>query len=118
MTKPYPMEMRSRAVRFVESGESCHEVARRFGIVASTVIKWMDRYKKTGSAAPAKVGGYRPKKIIGPWRDWLLVRMKAGDYTLQGVSMAETKCARRRRKSVPVWLIKKGGYALGSVCLV
>ena len=23
MTKPYPMEMRSRAVKFVESGESC-----------------------------------------------------------------------------------------------
>lgn len=58
MTKPYPMEMRSRAVKFVESGESCHEVARRFGIVASTVIKWMDRYKKTGSAAPAKAGGF------------------------------------------------------------
>ena len=34
------------------------------------------------------------------------------------MSMAETNCARRRRKSVPVWLIKKGGYALGSVCLV
>jgi putative transposase len=86
MTKPYPMEMRSRAVRFVEGGESCHEVARRFGIVASTVIKWMDRHKKTGSAAPAKIGGYRPKKIIGPWHDWLLDRMKAGDYTLQGLA--------------------------------
>jgi transposase len=34
------------------------------------------------------------------------------------VSMAETNCARRRRKSVPVWLIKKGGEALASVCLV
>ena len=34
------------------------------------------------------------------------------------VSMAETKCARWRRKSVPVWLIKKGCDALGSVCLV
>ena len=34
------------------------------------------------------------------------------------MSMAETNCARRRRKSVPVWLIKKGGEALGSVCLV
>ena len=32
------------------------------------------------------------------------------------VSMAETKCARWRRKSVPVWLIKKGGDALGT-CL-
>lgn len=30
------------------------------------------------------------------------------------VSMAETNCARRRRKSVPVWLREKGHIALGS----
>ena len=36
----------------------------------------------------------------------------------QTLSMAETNCARRRGKSVPVWLIKKGGEALGSVLLV
>ena len=30
------------------------------------------------------------------------------------VSMAETNCARRRRKSVPVWLREKGRIALGS----
>jgi hypothetical protein len=34
------------------------------------------------------------------------------------LSMAETNCAMWRRKSVPVWLIKKGGDALGSVLLV
>jgi hypothetical protein len=34
------------------------------------------------------------------------------------MSMAETNCAMWRRKSVPVWLIKKGGDALGSVLLV
>ena len=39
-------------------------------------------------------------------------------FALIRMSMAETKCARRRRKSVPVWLIKKGGDALGSVCMV
>jgi hypothetical protein len=33
------------------------------------------------------------------------------------VSMAEKKCARWRGKSVPVWLIKKGGDAPGVVCL-
>ena len=64
MTKPYPIEMRERAVRFVEAGESRHEVAARFGIAASTVIKWLARHARTGSAAPAQMGGYRPKKII------------------------------------------------------
>jgi putative transposase len=44
------------AFRFVEAGESRHEVAARFGIAASTVIKWLARYAKTGSAAPAQMG--------------------------------------------------------------
>lgn len=86
MTKPYPMEMRDRAVKFVKAGESRHRVAERFGIAASTVIDWLDRHAKTGSAAPAKVGGHRPKKIIGEYRDWVLARMKAGDCTLQGLA--------------------------------
>jgi putative transposase len=86
MTKPFPMEMRDRAVRFVNAGESRHEVAARFGIAPSTVIKWLARYDKTGSAAPAKVGGYRPRKISGAWREWLLKRMAAGDFTLQGLT--------------------------------
>jgi transposase len=86
MTKPYPMEMRERAVKFVEAGESRHAVAARFGIAASTVIKWLARHAKTGSAAPARMGGYRPKKIAGKHRDWLLERMKAGDFTLQGLA--------------------------------
>ena len=86
MTKPYPIEMRDRAVRFVNGGESRHTVAQRLGVAPSTVIKWLDRHEKTGSSAPAKVGGYRPKKIIGPHRDWLLQRIDRGDFTLQGLT--------------------------------
>ncbi len=86
MTKPYPMEMRTRAVKFVEAGESCHQVAARLGVVASTVIDWLARYRKTGSVAPGKVGGHRPRKIVGEYRDWVLSRMKADDYTLQGLA--------------------------------
>jgi len=86
MTKPYSMEMRNRAVKFVAAGESRHKVAARFGVAASTVIDWLARHAKTGSVAPAKVGGHRPKKIVGTYRDWMLARMKAGDFTLQGLA--------------------------------
>ncbi len=44
-------------------------------------------------------------------------KLKSSPATAK-LSMAETKCAKWRRKSVPVWLIKKGGDALRSVCLV
>ena len=56
MTKPYPMELRERAVRLVNAGESRHAVAARLGISPSSVIKWLDRYAKIGSVKPGKTG--------------------------------------------------------------
>jgi len=86
MTKPYPIEFRDRAVRFVNAGESRHAIASRLGVSASSVIKWLDRFRRTGSAAPSKIGGYRPYKIIGANRAWLLARIEAGEFTLQGLA--------------------------------
>ncbi len=86
MAKPYAMELRERAVKFVLAGESRHAVARRLGLGASTVIRWLDRHKTTGSVAPAEFGGYRKPKIAGPYREWLLDRIGRGNLTLQGLA--------------------------------
>lgn len=87
MTKPYPMELRERAVRFVEAGESRHSVAERLGVSASCVIKWLARYHETGSVRPGKMGGHVPPKIAGDHRDWVLAQIEAGgDVTLQGLA--------------------------------
>jgi putative transposase len=87
MTKPYPIELRQRAVRFVQAGESRHEVARRLGGSVSCVIKWLLRHKATGSVTPGKVGGHRPRKIAGEHRDWVLGEIAAGgNLTLQGLA--------------------------------
>jgi putative transposase len=86
MTKPYPMELRERAVRFVKAGESRHGVAERLGISASCVIKWMALYRKTGSVKPGKIGGHVPPKIAGADREWVLARIAEGDVTLQGLA--------------------------------
>jgi transposase len=51
----------------------------------STAIKWVRRLRETGSVAPGKVGGYRPKAISGEHRLWLLRRIKDGDFTLRGL---------------------------------
>lgn len=49
MTRPYPMEMRKRAVRFVRAGQSRHAVAMRLGVSVSYMVKWLLRHKTTGS---------------------------------------------------------------------
>ena len=87
MTKPYPMEMRQRAVRFVKAGESRHAVAKRLGVSVSCVVKWLLRHDVTGSVKPGQVGGHRPRKIVGEYRDWVLGEIAAGgNVTLQGLA--------------------------------
>ena len=51
----------------------------------STAIAWVSRFRKTGRVAPGQMGGHRPKKLIGPWRDWLLERCRGRDFTLRGL---------------------------------
>ena len=87
MTKPYPMEMRLRAVSFVKAGQSRNAVARRLGVSVSCVVKWLLRHDATGSVEPGQVGGHRPHKIVGEHRDWVLQQIAAGgDVTLQGLA--------------------------------
>lgn len=86
MAKPYSMDLRERVVAAVERGGlSRHQAAARFELGVSTVIKWVRRFRETGSVAPGQMGGHRPKTIRGEHRDWLLWRCKEGDFTLRGL---------------------------------
>jgi putative transposase len=86
MARPYSMDLRERVVDAVlYGGMSCREAAEHFGVAPSTAIKWAQRARTTGSAAPGKIGGYRPRAIAGAHRHWLLERCKAGGFTLRGL---------------------------------
>lgn len=86
MTRPYSMDLRERVVSAVENeGMSRRQAALRFGVGASTVIKWLRRYHESGSVAPGQVGGHKPLKIAGAHRDWLVARCRADDFTLRGL---------------------------------
>src|SRR5262249_18710703 len=53
------------------------------GVSISTAINWVRLLRETGSVAPGKMGGHRPKLISGRHRTWLLQRIKEGDFTLR-----------------------------------
>lgn len=77
MAKPYSLDLRERAVAAaLKGGLSCNRVAKQFGLGISTVINWVRRFRKTGSVAPDKFGGYRPKLIRGAYRTWILERTR------------------------------------------
>ena len=85
MAKPYSMDLRERVVAAVErEGMSRHEAAARYGVAASSAIKWVRRFRDTGSVAPAQIGGYKPRTLRGEHRDWLLERASQ-DFTLRGL---------------------------------
>lgn len=87
MTKPHPIELRQRALKFVNQGKSCREVAEQLDVGVSSVVRWMQRYRASGSLKPGQVGGHRPRKIVGEHRDWVLAQVSGGmDVTLQGLA--------------------------------
>jgi putative transposase len=81
MTRAYSMDLRERVVRAVrEEGLSRRQAAEHFKIGVSTAIAWLDREKTTGSAAPAKMGGYKPRRILGEHHEWLVARCRDGNH--------------------------------------
>lgn len=85
MPKPYSMDLRERAVSRVMAGESVRSVAAVVQVSVSSVVKWSQRYRATGSAAPGRMGGYRPRVLL-PHRDWLAARIASGEhFTLRGL---------------------------------
>ena len=61
MPNPYPTALRERAVRAYETGaETYGEIAARFSVGLNTLVRWVQRSRRTGSVAPtAKGGGWR-----------------------------------------------------------
>ena len=85
MGKPYSEDLRKRVVAaVVTGGSSCNEAAKQFGVAVSTAIGWVRQQRETGSVAPGKMGGHRPKAISGEHRVWVLGRIKR-DFTLRGL---------------------------------
>jgi putative transposase len=88
MTAPLSVDLRRRLVRAVEAGSSAREAARRFAVSASAAIKLAQRVRETGSAAPAKIGGYR-KPLLAEHEDVLRELTSARP----GITLAEIQAA-------------------------
>src|SRR4029077_6036535 len=59
MTRPLSNDLRERVVAAIVGGESCRSVASRFGVAVSSVVKWSQRYRATGSGGAGGGGGPR-----------------------------------------------------------
>src|ERR1700691_5584157 len=85
MVRPYSNDLRERGVAAVTTGQSCRVVADRFDIAVSSVVKWSQRYRATGSVAPGKMGGHR-KRGLEAHRAFIMERLgQTPHLTLHGL---------------------------------
>jgi transposase len=82
MAAPYSLDLRTRVVAAVTSGQTCRDVAAMFSIAPSTVSNWARRWRESGSPAALPMGGKRPFSLAQE-RDWVLARLaEKADITL------------------------------------
>jgi putative transposase len=95
MARPYSIDLRERVVAaVVEGGLSRRQAAGHFDVAISTVIRWVRQFLDTGSLAPGKMGGHKPRTISGAHHDWLVARCLEREFTLRGLvaELAERGC--------------------------
>ena len=84
MPKPYSRDLRGRVVGAVEAGASCHEAAAAFEVSPSSAIRWVARWRQTGSVAAKPMGGKRSP--LDAHKQWLLELIAAeADLTLEEI---------------------------------
>jgi transposase len=111
MGKPCSLDLRERVVAAVElEGMSRNQAAARFGVAASSAIKWVARFRATGSAAPAKMGGHKPRTLRGEHAEWLIARCREADFTISQLvdELARMRGLKVDRRSVWEFLHAEG----------
>lgn len=64
MPRAYSEDLRLRVIRAVEEeGMSARSAARRFGVSASTAVKWIAAFRRIGRTQAAKTGRPRGMKV-------------------------------------------------------
>jgi transposase len=82
--RPFSQDLRERVVRAVEAGGSCHEAAAAFEVSPSSAIRWVARWRQTGSAKAKPMGGKRSP--LDAHKRWLLELIAAEpDLTLEEI---------------------------------
>jgi transposase len=85
MARGYSSDLRARVVAIVQDGESAREAARLLNIGASTTIRWIERWTKTGSVA-AKPGTGHSRSPLKRHEQWLLeLATQEADLTLDEI---------------------------------
>jgi putative transposase len=86
MPGPYSLDLRERVVAAVGGGVSCRAAAALFRVSVSTVVKWAQRWRSTGSVAAKAMGGDNSSRLRGGDATFVLSLVAAEpDLTLEEI---------------------------------
>ena len=88
MGRAYSLDLRERVISALNKGDSCRVVSARFEVAVSSVVKWSQRYRATGSVAADKMGGHRPV-LLEPHRDFIIALVKQTPHLTVNNLLAE-----------------------------
>ncbi len=84
MAKTLSIDIRERLVSAVDDGMTRRSAAKRFGVAASTAIKWVDQWRRTGTVEPRPRGGdHRSERIEAHAEEVLALIADTPDVTLE-----------------------------------
>ena len=89
MSKALSLDLRIRVLAAIAAGMSCRGAAERFGVSASSAIRWRSLERSVGNALPKALGGdRRSKRIEGHAMLILRLTEETPDMTLQELKQA------------------------------
>jgi len=98
MAKALSTDLRRRVVDASAQGMSCRQAAERFGVSASSAIRWQQQVRTTGTIEPRTQGGDRRSKRIEAHSQVILgLVAETPDITLVGIRarLADRGCTGR-----------------------
>jgi putative transposase len=89
MTRALSMDLRERAMARLEKGESVRQVSTALRVANSSVVKWSQLKRETGSCAPRKATVFRPCVLKEKDRAYIRMRLKAEAHATLRTIQAE-----------------------------
>jgi transposase len=89
MSKALSLDLRTRVLAAIGNGLSCRQAAERFGVSASSAIRWRARERQQGDARPKALGGDRRSGRIEAEAEFILGLVEEQpDITLEEIRAA------------------------------
>ena len=104
MTKPLWNDLRHRVISAVDRGMTRRAAAERFGVAASTAVRWAHQWRQTGSVDPRPQGGDKRSHHIEVHADEIQVLVdETPDMTLAEIAAYLERAHGLRVAQSTVW---------------